>query len=766
MYRTRTIPVAAILVLAVSSATQAVKPATWTHEQPKDFTAGELDNLVITSQGEVLLGRKTERLHVPGSEADVINALARAADGRIYAATGPKGIIYRIDAGTVTEFAKLPDGGSVFSLLFAKDGYLLAGTGGAKQARIYKIDGNGKASLFYEPTDARYVWAMARGPQGQVYAATGTEGKLFVIEADGRNGKVLTKIKSKNILCLAFGPDGVLYGGTDEDGLIYRFNPASGKPFVMYDAKEAEVSSIVVDAAGNIYAATASADNARPGRSVADAAPGRPEQSESKPATTKPADTSKDAADEKGKPATTRKADEEEDDDEPKESEARAMQAMLMAKQMGKAAQASRPSPGGNAIYRIDVDGFVTEVFREPVMILALAEADGTLYAATGNEGRIYSITPGKEKTVVLAKLQVQQVTSLIRLPKGEIVVGTANQASLVRLSEARATKGKLTSEPFDAEQIVKWGTVHWEASVPEGTKLTVATRSGNVEDTESEAWDEWSSEIDATAPRQIMSPGARFLQYRITFETTVADASPVLRRLTRVEENRVPRITELKVQPISEAAKDPASPPKVKAMAGGLGAAPPQAGPQPDYYWVGAWKSEDPNQDQLQHQLFYRAVGTDRWIRIAKELEEPVHIWDTRTMPDGKYELRALTDDVPSNPPGSNLTDARISEPFTIDNTPPDVTVGTVEPAGKGRVTVNATMTDALSFIVEASYSVDSDEKWMPLNALDDIFDSPSEAVSFAIDALDVGEHRIALRVRDQRGNARYVTQTVTIEP
>jgi len=760
------IPVAAILMLAVTSTTQAVKPATWTHEQPKDFTAGELDSAVVTSKGEVMLGRKTEKLHVCGPEAEVINALARAADGKIYAATGPKGVIYRIDAGTVTEFAKLPDGGSVFSLLFANDGKLLAGTGGAKQARIYKIDGAGKASVFYEPADARYVWAMARGPQGEVYAATGVEGKLFVIEADGRNGKVLAKIKNKSILCLAFGPDGMLYGGTDEDGLVYRFNPASGKPFVMYDAKEAEVSAIVVDAASNIYAATASADNARPGRSVADAAPGRPDQSESKPATTKPAGAATDAADATDKPAATRKADDD-GEDEPKEGEARAVQMMLMAKQMGKSAQASRPSPGGNAIYRIDVDGFVTEVFREPVMVLALAEADGTLYAATGNEGRVYAITPDKEKTAVMVKLPVQQVTSLLRLPKGEIIVGTANQASLVKLADALATKGTLTSEPFDAEQIVKWGSIHWDATVPEGTKLTVATRTGNVENTESEAWDDWSSEIDATSPRQIMSPGARFLQYRITFETTVPDASPVLRKLTiaRVEENRAPRITELRVQPISEAAKDPSSPPKVKAMAGGMGAA-PQAGPQPDYYWVGAWKAEDPNQDQLQHQLFYRSVGTNRWIRIAKEIEEPVHIWDTRTMPDGKYELRALTDDVLGNPPGSNLTNARISESFTIDNTPPDVTVGAVEPGGKGRVTVNATMTDALSFIVDASYSVDSDEKWVPLNALDDIFDSPSEAVSFAIEGLEVGEHRIALRVRDQRGNARYVTQSVTVEP
>lgn len=769
MRQKRLIALAAMLTCVLACPAWAVKPATWDHDQPKDFTAGQLENVVVTSKGEVMLGRKTETLRVPGEEAEVINALARAGDGKIYAATGPGGIIYRIDGDKVTEFCKLPEGGSVMSLVFAKDGKLLAGTGGPKQARIYSIDGKGRASIFYEPAEARYVWAMARGERGEIYAATGIEGKLFVIEPDGR-GKVLAKVKPKNILCLAFGPDGMLYGGTDEDGLICRFNPASGKVFVMYDAKEAEISTIVLDAEGNIYAATASADSARPGRTVADAPGGRPEHPQTKPTGTKPAGESKTAPATKGKPQATQPSSGEEAKEEAKEPEIKAVLVTLLPKPVGKPVQASKPSPAGNAIYRIDADGFVTEIFREPVMILALAEDGGTIFAATGNEGRIYSITPSNEKTVVLAKLQVQQVTSVIRQPKGDLIVGTANQAMLVKLSEAYAAKGTLTSEPLDAEQIVKWGRIFWDASIPEGTKLTVATRSGNVQDNESAAWDAWSGEMDATVPQQISSPGARFLQYRLTLESTVADATPVLRKLTmaRVEENRAPRITELKVAPASEAAKEPSSPPKVKALAaGGAGMAMggEKPNPQPDYFWVAIWKAEDPNQDQLQYQVFCREVGRDRWIRIAKELDETYHVWDARTLPDGRYEVRILADDSPGNPPDSKLTDARISEPIVVDNTPPDVTVGAVPGGGKGRATVNATMTDALSFIAEASYSVDSDEKWVPLSALDDIFDSPSEAVSFTVDGLEPGEHRIALRVRDQHNNTRYVTQYVTID-
>ncbi|HSW44744.1 MAG TPA: hypothetical protein VLM89_04150 [Phycisphaerae bacterium] len=780
MHRTSSLAFIAASAFVLVPNALAVKPATWVHEQPKDFTSGDLDNIVVTSRGEVALGRKADTLHVPGEEVEAVNALARAGDGRIYAATGPQGIIYRIDGDKVAQFAKLPDNASVFSLLFTQEGMLLAGTGGAKQARIYKIDGNGKAEVFHEPAGARYVWAMARGPQGEIYAATGIEGKLFVIQSNGGSGKVLTKIKSNNILCLACGPDGMLYGGTDEDGLIYRFNPATGQPFVMYDAQEAEISSIAVDAEGNIYAATASAESARPGRPVADAPAGRPDRPESKPTTTPSGPARPGDAAAATSPAATRASESEKrpGKQDGGDEEAKTVRVMMVAKPMGKPVQADKPLPVGNAIYRIDLDGFVTEVFRESVMILALAEEDGTLYAATGNEGRIYAITPKTEKTVVLAKLQSQQITSLLRLPRGELVLGTANQALLVKLSDAFAPKGTLVGEPLDAEQIVKWGRIHWDVTVPEGTKLTVATRSGNVEDTESEAWDAWSSELDATMPQQIASPGARFLQYRLTLQTTVPNTTPVLRKVTipRVEENRPPRIGELRVQAASEAAKDPSSPPRVKAIAGGMGGMGSMGGmgamggektnPQPDYYWVAMWKAEDPNQDQLEFQVFAREAGKERWIRIAKELEEPYHLWDTRTMPDGKYEIRVMADDTPGNPPGSNLTDARLSDPFIVDNSPPDVTVGAVATEGKGRVTVNATMTDALGFISGAEYSVNSDEKWIPLNALDDMFDSYSEAVSFTVDGLEPGDHRIALRVRDRGGNTRYVTQYVNIMP
>jgi len=745
------------IALAVAPA-WAVKTKSWTHEQPAHFLAGKLENVVVSSQGEVMLGREIKVLHEAEDEAEVINALAQAGDGLIYAATGPNGIIYKIDGEKVSRFATLPDGGSALSLLFDKNGKLLVGTGGGDQAKIYTIDGRGRARVFHEPQDARYVWAMARGPRNQIYAATGIEGQLHVIDADGKTSKVLADIKPKNILCLAYGPDNMLYAGTDEDGLIYRINPTTGGLYVMYDAKEPEISAIVVDHQGNVFASTAWDSQARPGRAVADKPGGKPDRADEErhegTAETRPSGKSGKSNDDNGNKKK-----------EKAEEELKTRALKIASTQRGRIAGVT--AGAGNAIYRIDADGFVTEVFREPVMILAMAEDEGILYAATGNEGRLYTIAIDDDRTTMIAKLEPNQATALLHLPSGRLVVGTANAPTLVRVSEGYASKGTLVSKPLDARQIVKWGRLVWDANVPNGTKLTVATRSGNVEDEEADTWDTWSAEMNATVAQQVASPGARFLQYRLTFESSDPSATAILRKLTAawIEENRPPQIIALRALSAQDEAKQPSGgSPKVKALVGSSGFG-QKSKPGPESHWVVKWKAADPNNDRLRYEVFFRASGTRRWVQMAKKLKELLCIWDTRTVPDGTYETRVVADDSLDNPSGTELKDARISDTIIVDNTAPDVTIDQFERRGKDALAIQVTITDALSPIAGASYSVDSSEEWVPVAAADDVFDSLSESLIFTIDDLESGEHWITLRVSDQQGNTRYVSRSASIE-
>lgn len=785
-----TAAMAAILAIVLTTGQAwAVKPEHWLHEQPKDFVSGEAKDVVINSQGEVMLGRETKLLHDAEDEADTVNALAQGEDGKIYAATGSNGAIYCIDGEDVTKFATLPDG-NIFSLVFAKNGRLLAGTGGGDKAKIYAISAQGKPSIFFEPKDAKYVWAMARGINGDIYAATGNGGQLFVIDADGKNGKVLAKVKPKNILCMAFGNDGMIYVGTDEDGLIYRINPTNGKPYVMYDATEAEISALVTDDEGNIYAATAAADQARPGRSVSDKPGGKPD-SEGKSAkpSTKPAGSQ--PATSKGtekKDADKKKDDKKKDTgkkEEPKVKEEKdaktppagpsklASIAQMLASRMASASKptakgasiaTSSMSGSGNAIYRIDTFGFVTEVFREPVMILDLTEADGTIYAATGNEGRIYAIAPKQDRKSMICKLDASQVTSLLKLEDDTLIAGTANKPKLVKIGAGYADKGTLTSKPLDADQIVKWGRIKWDAVIPAGTKLTVATRTGNVSDEESDAWDEWSAEMDATTAQQIASPGARFMQYRLTLETTKPDATAKLSRLNiaRIEENRPPLINGLEVRSVIEESKKPTGHPKAKQMAQQASLGGDSEVPPTQFQYIAKWTAEDPNQDTLMYEVFYRQAGNSKWIRMAKELKEPMHIWDTRTVPDGQYELKVTANDRGGNPPSSTLQDARVSDPFLVDNTQPQVRIERTEKVGKAGAKIHAIATDEASAIAEAAYKVDSEEDSHAIIADDDVFDSIEEPFTILLQDLESGDHWVSIRVTDDSGNSRYVVCTV----
>jgi hypothetical protein len=110
------------------------------------------------------------------------------------------------------------------------------------------------------------------------------------------------------------------------------------------------------------------------------------------------------------------------------------------------------------------------------------------------------------------------------------------------------------------------------------------------------------------------------------------------------------------------------------------------------------------------------------------------------------------VASDQPSNPPESSLTGETESRSFTIDNTPPTVTMKN-ENIDKGRVRVAIDATDATSTLNQAEVSVDTGE-WRPVFPKDGIIDSKSESFTYVSSQLTPGEHVIAFRVYDQNDN------------
>jgi hypothetical protein len=715
-----------VTILASAGTAWAVKTATWRHQSSEEFAKGETDQVAISSEDHLTLAPKITEVLPSKEDVVFVNAMAATDDGIVYAATGTKGVIYKIADGKAQKFTTL-DGQHIFSLLFTQEGHLLAGTGGTA-ARIFKIGADGTSTTLAELEGARYVWGLARGAKGAVYAATGTPGKLFFISPEGQV-KALLETKEKNLLCLAVDAGGLVYAGSDTEGLIYRYNPANDSKFVLYDAKEKEISALVIDGEGNLYASTATQSAAKPGRSAATSNGGKADLPSS---TGDPSPTA-------SAPATTPKR-----------------------RTVGNAvssSSSSEKSGEGNAVYRINTSGFVTEVFRRPVVILTMSYYEKALYLGTGDEGRLYKVFPEQEETVDLGKLEAKQVMSGVHLPDGRWFVGTANSGSVHEVSTQHADKGTLTSEVLDADQISLWGRFSWVADTPEGTKVTVATRSSNVEDPESSLWDDWSAEIEAPTGAQITSPTARYFQYRITLTTEKPDQTPKLHEVLvhRRGANQAPVVQAVNVISVRKLGA------KAAAILQGKDK---QIKTTRDDFWVVQWSAEDPNGDQLTYAAYFREVGEQRWIQFADELEKDPIVWDTSTVSDGSYEIRVVSSDSADNPAGMALEGSRISDRIVADNTPPAIKVTSAKPEGKGRFVIEAELTDNLSSIVDSRYTVDSAKDWVYIPARDDIYDSSKESFRIEISDLDTGIHRLAIRVEDEHGNIGYHTVSIKIEP
>ena len=269
------------IIPAGTTAIWAVQTGYEVHNTEKQFKDGEPNSVLISSEGELSLGWRTNPLLSDGNDVWVVNAVVEAPDGSVYAASSGQGYIHRLRKGAPPEiiYGRDPnDQRHVFSLALDHQGRLLAGTGG-ETAQLLRYDPNGQWESLYSAEDINYIWTIVATPQGRLYLATGPTGKVLTLDRHGNNPEVIYTAKEKNILSLALNADGILFAGGDEEGLIYRIDPATKKMTIAYDSPHSEISALVFDSQGNLYASTADASAARPGAKLilSDGETSRPE---------------------------------------------------------------------------------------------------------------------------------------------------------------------------------------------------------------------------------------------------------------------------------------------------------------------------------------------------------------------------------------------------------------------------------------------------------------------------------------------------------
>jgi hypothetical protein len=442
------------------------------------------------------------------------------------------------------------------------------------------------------------------------------------------------------------------------------------------------------------------------------------------------------------------------------------------------ATAAAPPESGAGprgAVYRILPDGewdTVWESNQDTPFDIA-ADLPGGLLIGTGGSGKIFQLSGEPVQATLVTRVAAQQVVRLFPTADGQLVAVTANPGKVFGLSQQPATEGTYFSEVRDAETVATWGTIRWHVN-GSGT-VAMSTRSGNTA-TPDDTWSEWSPAYRNSNGDPIVSPKARYLQWRAVLNAGAGTAAgPVLTSVTTayLPRNRKPAITAITVHPPGTVFQRPYPTGDVVELAGfeatpvdgrpGVGLA-TLAGGQPALgrrlYQKGlqtvAWTARDADDDALLFDVLYQRDDDTEWKMLRRHLWEPILTWDTTSLPDGTYTIKVVASDASANAPESAATSEAESESFDIDNTPPRIEVGAQRQETGGTV-LAFVVQDAQSAVTRVEYSVDA-ERWRVVYPMDGLPDSRVEQFELLLDA-DAATRTVILRATDAMRNVATAT-------
>jgi len=607
--------------------------------------------------------------------------------------------------------------------------------GTSPDGKVYKVEPNGTGTVFFDPPD-RYIWSLAVDRAGNVFAATGDKGVIYRITPDGR-GAPFYETRATNVMSLAFDREGRLLAGTESPGRVFQID-AAGKPFVLLDSTYTEIRTLRVDPAGVIFAAAVR------GGTTPGAPPARPVQ-EAPPAAAPVASVS---------------------------TEITTITVVAEPAPQASAAPSAPPRQAGaaaGALYRIQPDGgwdLIWESREDTPYDVAFEPAGGVLLA-TGGEGKVFRLSGEPVQSTLVTRAAAQHVTALLPERSGQVLFTTSNPGRVLRLSTTRADRGSYTSDVRDALAVATWGAIKWQGATPTGARLEISTRSGNTR-TPDDTWSDWSGGYSDATGSAITSPRARYLQWRALL-TAGSGGAPVLTSVTAayLPRNARPRVTAITIHPPGTIFQRPfpADPEiagfegdtperriqNVQAGAGGSGAALIGRRAYQKGLLTFVWRAEDENRDDITYDVEYRREGEMSWKPLRRGLSDAILVWDTTSVPNGRYTVRVTASDAPSNSPATALAGWMESTTFEIDNAPPSITIRNARRDG-GRLTVTFDVRDEHSSVQKAEYSLGGD-RWQVIYPRDGIADSRSEQFELVLQG-DAAAQGVIIRATDALNN------------
>jgi hypothetical protein len=729
-----------LLALAAASSVRGVETTFWQIGTFDEFLQGTLSSISLSKEGELRLAPDSRMVFSP-DEALALS-LARDPQGNLFVGTGHQGKVFRVDANQKASLfftAQEPD---VFAMTVGPDRALYVGS--SPEGKVYRITPDGKSRVFYDPK-TKYIWALVFDSQGRLYVATGDKGQIFRVDSAGKS-ELFFDSKQTHIMCLTLDRAGSLLAGSVPNGLVYRITP-QGKGFVLYQASLPEIHDLATDSKGRIYAAALGGTGGKGTPEIlipppsGGAAPGG--------VTT----VTVTASEEAGKEARTSQT-------PPAESLA--------------APSFNRPAPLTPAVPALQIPqgrGSLIEILPDSTAetiwssnnesIFGLAVRDSHVLFSTDSNGRIFDLDtrPDGQRLTLLTETRESLATRLM-LEGPDLYIATSNIAKLFRVEATLAREGSYESPVKDTRFISRWGVLAWRGEFPAGTTLEFFTRSGNC-DRPDRTWAEWAGPYRNPDGSPIASPPARYIQWKAVFRAA-GTLGPTLDDITvsYLSQNLPPQIRSLSVSTAGERTSPMGT---STSGTGSTGASITVASSSfgPPSLTSGApskipvtltWQADDPNGDQLVYVLYVRAADEQEWHLVKDKLRQTTYTLDPNTLADGKYVARLVASDEESNPPEMARKSELLSAPFWVDNTPPVVRIlgQKVESAG---AEVRFEVEDSTSPLRSAETSTDGKE-WRDVPPEDGIVDSRKETFKVRTSKLEPGEHILSLRAYDTAGN------------
>jgi hypothetical protein len=698
----RALPVLTVFVLAVltTASSRASDTMWWILDSPSDHVKAESHGMVVRPDGSLQAGPRA--LETVLDSLSVVWAAVALDDGSVVLAGDQGRIVRWSPAHGARVWARIPSG-QVLSLAADGDG-VVAGTG--PDGLVYRVSARGDTTLLAR-TGERYVWCLAPAGARGWYAATGTKGRLLHLESG--TVRILADTDESNLVSLLpDGRGGVLAGGDSHGHILHARSDGSLR--TVFDASEDEIRALAWGPDGALYAAALST-----------------------PSTTQEGD------DGKRKPTPT------------------------------------APSGGKSTVYRIVPDSSAVAWWRSPQpLVFALLgttapagdPGSGTgsgLVAATGNRAGVYLIESAEGATQWLAASQ-GQVTALAGAASGAVYAATSNPAALWQLGPDRAVQGELLSQVLDARRLARFGRLQWRGEAG-GGRLELASRSGNTDEPDT-TWTPWAAVRGDAQGGLVQSPPARYLQWRIRFQGGHPRVEAV--ETSWREHNQPPRVDRVVIAPQGQGFRDgelqPRMEPVTQTLPGGQRveySAPPaktELRRRDLPMWARGlrtvqWRASDPNGDPLRFRLDVRAEPAGPWLRVAEDLEQTNHTWDTTGLPDGRFRLRVTATDAAGNAVGEELQAEHLSQPFTVDNTPPAVTALRAR-GDDGALLVSGRAEDAASPLQRIEVSLD-DAPWRVVTPDGGFTHERVHSFHARLEDVPPGDHFVSVRAVDLAGNS-----------